>query len=214
MKFDRFTIKAQEAVQQSQSAIGLALGPSRDSTGCTCSRRSCRPGGRDRRAPILQRLGADPRAVAAAVEERLAAWPASVEGAVGPTHPSQLAGVGCSTTAEKIAKRIQVTTTSRPNTCCWRWPAARTRSTEILGKFRRHRAGHPCRAARSAGKRHGLPIANPEEKFQALERYARDLTEMARLRKLDPLVGSRRRELERAVQILCRRTKNNAGPDR
>jgi ATP-dependent Clp protease ATP-binding subunit ClpB len=49
---------------------------------------------------------------------------------------------------------------------------------------------------------------NPEAKYQALERYARDLTELARRGKLDPVIG-RDDEVRRVVQVLSRRTKNN-----
>src|SRR5205809_6204528 len=50
--------------------------------------------------------------------------------------------------------------------------------------------------------------ANPEEKYQALQRYARDLTELARKGKLDPVIG-RDEEIRRVIQVLSRRTKNN-----
>src|ERR1700686_3358280 len=49
---------------------------------------------------------------------------------------------------------------------------------------------------------------NPEDKYQALQRYARDLTELARRGKLDPVIG-RDEEIRRAIQVLARRTKNN-----
>ena len=49
---------------------------------------------------------------------------------------------------------------------------------------------------------------NPEAKYQALERYAKDLTELARRGKLDPVIG-RDEEIRRVVQVLSRRTKNN-----
>jgi ATP-dependent Clp protease ATP-binding subunit ClpB len=49
---------------------------------------------------------------------------------------------------------------------------------------------------------------NPEAKYQALERYSRDLTELARKGKLDPVIG-RDDEVRRVVQVLSRRTKNN-----
>ena len=49
---------------------------------------------------------------------------------------------------------------------------------------------------------------SPEEKYQALERYGRDLTELARQGKLDPVIG-RDDEVRRVVQVLSRRTKNN-----
>jgi ATP-dependent Clp protease ATP-binding subunit ClpB len=49
---------------------------------------------------------------------------------------------------------------------------------------------------------------NPEGKYQALQKYTRDLTEMARKGKLDPVIG-RDEEIRRALQVLSRRTKNN-----
>ncbi len=49
---------------------------------------------------------------------------------------------------------------------------------------------------------------NPEEKFQALEKYGRNLTEEARKGKLDPVIG-RDQEIRRVIQVLSRRTKNN-----
>ena len=49
---------------------------------------------------------------------------------------------------------------------------------------------------------------NPEGKFQALEKYAKDLTDLARRGKLDPVIG-RDDEIRRVVQVLSRRTKNN-----
>ncbi|MDX9834231.1 MAG: Clp protease N-terminal domain-containing protein, partial [Desulfobulbus sp.] len=48
----------------------------------------------------------------------------------------------------------------------------------------------------------------PEEKYQALEKYARNLTDVARLGKLDPVIG-RDEEIRRIIQVLSRRTKNN-----
>src|SRR5256884_177252 len=48
----------------------------------------------------------------------------------------------------------------------------------------------------------------PEQKYQALERFTRDLTEQARKRKLDPVIG-RDEEIRRVMQVLSRRTKNN-----
>ncbi|MGH9441244.1 MAG: Clp protease N-terminal domain-containing protein, partial [Thermoanaerobaculia bacterium] len=49
---------------------------------------------------------------------------------------------------------------------------------------------------------------NPEDKYQALKKYARDLTEAARKGKLDPVIG-RDDEIRRVIQVLSRRTKNN-----
>ncbi|MEB3233692.1 MAG: Clp protease N-terminal domain-containing protein, partial [Leptolyngbyaceae bacterium] len=55
---------------------------------------------------------------------------------------------------------------------------------------------------------HKVTDQNPEGKYQALEKYGRDLTEFARAGKLDPVIG-RDDEIRRTIQILSRRTKNN-----
>jgi len=55
---------------------------------------------------------------------------------------------------------------------------------------------------------HRVTSQNPEEQFQALEKYGRDLTEEARQGKLDPVIG-RDEEIRRTIQVLSRRTKNN-----
>jgi len=55
---------------------------------------------------------------------------------------------------------------------------------------------------------HRVTSQNPEDQFQALEKYGRDLTEAARAGKLDPVIG-RDDEIRRVIQVLSRRTKNN-----
>ena len=55
---------------------------------------------------------------------------------------------------------------------------------------------------------HRVTDENPEAKYNALEKYARDLTEMARQGKIDPVIG-RDAEIRRTMQVLSRRTKNN-----
>jgi ATP-dependent Clp protease ATP-binding subunit ClpB len=55
---------------------------------------------------------------------------------------------------------------------------------------------------------HRVTSQNPEDQFQALEKYGRDLTEDARKGKLDPVIG-RDEEIRRVIQVLSRRTKNN-----
>jgi ATP-dependent Clp protease ATP-binding subunit ClpB len=63
-------------------------------------------------------------------------------------------------------------------------------------------------ALRQVRGSHRVTSQNPEEQYQALERYGRDLTELARQGKLDPVIG-RDEEIRRVVQVLSRRTKNN-----
>ncbi len=63
-------------------------------------------------------------------------------------------------------------------------------------------------ALREVRGSHRVTSQNPEEQYRALERYGRDLTEAARQRKLDPVIG-RDEEIRRVIQVLSRRTKNN-----
>ncbi len=63
-------------------------------------------------------------------------------------------------------------------------------------------------ALRSVRGTHRVTDQNPEERYQSLLRYGRDLTELARKGKLDPVIG-RDDEIRRVIQVLSRRTKNN-----
>ena len=64
------------------------------------------------------------------------------------------------------------------------------------------------REGTGAGAEPGQPAKGGKSKTPALDSFGRDLTELARQGKLDPVIG-REREIERATQVLCRRTKNN-----
>src|SRR5579871_610241 len=63
-------------------------------------------------------------------------------------------------------------------------------------------------ALREVRGSHRVTTQQPEEQYQALERYGRDLTDLARRGKLDPVIG-RDEEIRRVIQVLSRRTKNN-----
>jgi ATP-dependent Clp protease ATP-binding subunit ClpB len=63
-------------------------------------------------------------------------------------------------------------------------------------------------ALREVRGSHRVTSDNPEEQYQALEKYGRDLTEAARKGKIDPVIG-RDEEIRRIIQVLSRRTKNN-----
>jgi ATP-dependent Clp protease ATP-binding subunit ClpB len=63
-------------------------------------------------------------------------------------------------------------------------------------------------ALREVRGSHRVTSQNPEEQYQSLEKYGRDLTELARKGKLDPVIG-RDEEIRRVIQVLSRRTKNN-----
>ena len=87
--------------------------------------------------------------------------------------------------------------------------------TDIIGRCRRPRAQPSASRAKRCSTRsrqvrgtHRVTSDNPEEQYQALEKYGRDLTEAARAGKIDPVIG-RDEEIRRIIQVLSRRTKNN-----
>ncbi|MEW6201565.1 MAG: ATP-dependent chaperone ClpB [bacterium] len=82
--------------------------------------------------------------------------------------------------------------------------------SEISSTLRSHSITHERLLASLMEIRGGQRITdqNPEDKYQALERYCRDLTDLARRGKLDPVIG-RDEEIRRLIQVLSRRTKNN-----
>ncbi|HKS22022.1 MAG TPA: ATP-dependent chaperone ClpB [Thermoanaerobaculia bacterium] len=83
--------------------------------------------------------------------------------------------------------------------------------TQVKGDIlKRHGVVHDAvlKALQSVRGSQRVTDQNPEDKYQALERYARDLTQLARRGKLDPVIG-RDEEIRRVIQVLSRRTKNN-----
>ena len=200
MRNDRLTIKAREALQQSiESAreaghaevlpLHLLLALTRQKEGVV--------------VPILQRLGADPRAVAAAAEERLRGM-ARVEGDVEVRISRDLDGI--LRHAEKTAKEFQDEYLSTEHLLL-AIVRGRGQATEILRDLGATPEGvlDALQQVRGTAR---VTDANPEDKFEAVKRYARDLTELAREGKLDPVIG-RDEEIRRTMQVLCRRTKNN-----
>src|SRR5205807_8654392 len=87
---------------------------------------------------------------------------------------------------------------------------AKTKETTAAKVLSRHGAVPDAllKALQSVRGTQRVTDQNPEDKYQALERYARDLTALARRGKLDPVIG-RDEEIRRVIQVLSRRTKNN-----
>ena len=200
MRGERLTIKGQEALQESLKLAGAAGHPELRALHLLVTLAK-QPDGIV--APILQRVGADPRAVAAAAGERLAAA-AKVQGTTEVRLSRSLNEI--LETAEKIAREFQDEYVSTEHMLL----ALARSGDEAADVLRRFGASEQAiltalREVRGASR---ITDQSPEEKFQALERYARDLTELARQGKLDPVIG-RDEEIRRAMQVLCRRTKNN-----
>src|SRR4051812_28368319 len=155
-------------------------------------------------APLLKKVGADPQRMAAEVRQELDRLPKQQGGLeVGFSRKAR----DLIEAAEREAEKFKDEYTS----------------TEHLLLALAHKDfGAPSRALKDAGISHDSLLKalsevrgsqrvtdeNPEGKYQALEKYTRDLTEVARKGKLDPVIG-RDEEIRRAIQVLSRRTKNN-----
>jgi ATP-dependent Clp protease ATP-binding subunit ClpB len=154
-------------------------------------------------APILEKLGADPRAVAAAAEVRLQSLP-KVEGQpeIGLSRALQ----GVLEVAETAAKEFQDEYVSTEHLLL-AMVRGKGEAADLLKKLGATPDNilHALREVRGSSR---VTDQNPEDKFQALRRYAKDLTDLARRGKLDPVIG-RDEEIRRSIQILGRRTKNN-----
>jgi ATP-dependent Clp protease ATP-binding subunit ClpB len=153
--------------------------------------------------PVLKKLGADPAAVSADIDQSLERLP-KVEGLVQTYLSVRL---------NKLFERAEQ-------------EAGRLKDEYISAEHLLIAAADGDGAARDVLTRHGITKdriftvlvdirgsqrvtdQNPEDKYQALTRYGRDLTDLARRGKLDPVIG-RDEEVRRVVQVLSRRTKNN-----
>ena len=96
---------------------------------------------------------------------------------------------------------------SRPSICCWHWPPIGRLCRQALAQAGSGQGGHP----QGAGLDPRQPARHRSEcrrQIPGAKRYARDLTDLARRGKLDPVIG-RDDEIRRVIQVLSRRTKNN-----
>ncbi|MET0594027.1 MAG: Clp protease N-terminal domain-containing protein, partial [Polyangiaceae bacterium] len=154
-------------------------------------------------APLVQKAGASPEALAKAFEERLETFP-KVTGGAEPSLSSR--GLKFLQKAEDEAKSLKDDFVSIEHFLL----SAAKQDRDAQAIFDRHGLGYDklLRALAEIRGSQRVTDANPEAKFQALEKYTRDLTEQARRGKLDPVIG-RDEEIRRVMQVLSRRTKNN-----
>ncbi len=156
-------------------------------------------------AGLIARAGGDPKAALAATEQALAALP-KVSGGSGQIYLAQPTAKVFDT-ADKIAKKAgdSFVTVERLLLALAMEKDAKT--AEILQK-----AGVSPQSLNAAieeiRKGRTADSASAENQYDALKKYARDLTAEAREGKLDPVIG-RDEEIRRTIQVLARRTKNN-----
>ena len=201
MRFDKFTEKAQEALVAAQAAAKEHNHGQVEAEHLLLALLS-QPDGIP--AAVLSRMGIGVGPLRAQVEQALARQP-KVYGPEEPAMGSGLRGVLERAVAEAGRLKDEYVSTEHlllglaadRNT-----PAGRLLAESGVDREKIYAALQAVRG----GQR--VTDASPETKYQALERYGRDLTQMAREGKLDPVIG-RDEEIRRVIQVLSRRTKNN-----
>jgi ATP-dependent Clp protease ATP-binding subunit ClpB len=203
MQPDRFTIKSQEALQAAQRLADERRNPQTTPEHLLAVLLE-QDGGIV--VPVLRKLGADPVAVRQAVGRALEALPklsgaASPEPAGGSSELVQILRE-----AEKEMRELGDEYVSTEHLLL----AISAHPGKAGDALRRAGAGHDqlTKALAEVRGSHHVTDQNPEDKYRALERYGRDLTEAAAHGKLDPVIG-RDDEIRRVIQVLSRRTKNN-----
>ncbi len=199
-RFDKLTLKAQEAVQTAQETASKAHNQQVDVEHLLLALLDQTDGVV---LPLLKKLGADAGRLRDAIQEVLDRLP-RVEGLVQSYLAPRLGKLF--ERAETEAERLKDDYISTEHLLL----AATEgdgQTQEILTRFgvTKDRIFSVLVDIRGSQR---VTDQNPEDKYQALTRYGRDLTEMARRGKLDPVIG-RDEEIRRVVQVLSRRTKNN-----
>jgi ATP-dependent Clp protease ATP-binding subunit ClpB len=155
--------------------------------------------------PLLQKAGVDVGALTKEIEREIGRFPKQDGSGSEPTFSRELNAAfdRAEKEAEKLGdayiatEHLLIGLADTPGTAAKGLLSAVGVSTEDLRTS--------MAAVRGS---HRVTDQSPEEKYQALERYTRNLTDMARDGKLDPVIG-RDEEIRRVIQVLSRRTKNN-----
>src|SRR5258708_5911325 len=155
---------------------------------------------------ILRKINADPSAVATAARGELAKMP-SAQGGSQPGLSARLRQVTDAAEAEAGRLKDDYVSTEHLLLALAGETARNAPSARILQQFGATKNAI-LQALTSVRGSQRVTSQNPESTYRSLEKYGRDLTELARKGKLDPVIG-RDEEIRRVIQVLSRRTKNN-----
>src|SRR5947199_5912901 len=202
VRWDKFTVKAQEAVQRASELASEHGNPELLPVHLLAALLEDREG---IVAPVLEKVGIGPQSVLNDVYQEIERLP-KVSGGAAQATLSQAANQMLER-AFKEADSFKDEYVSTEHLLLAITHIKQDAAKQILA---RHGATYDAMLKALTAVRGSQRITdqNPEAKYQALQRYARDLTEQARRGKLDPVIG-RDEEIRRVVQVLSRRTKNN-----
>ncbi|MDQ2894618.1 MAG: ATP-dependent chaperone ClpB [Actinomycetota bacterium] len=203
---DRFTIKSQEALQAAQQLADQRRNPQTTPEHLLAVLLE-QDGGIV--VPVLRKLGVEPAAIRVEDNRALQALPTLTGAGSGPgADPaggsSELVQILRTAEAEMRELKDEYVSTEHLLLALSAHPGPAGDALRAGG------ATHDAlsKALGEVRGSHRVTDDNPEEKFQALQKYGRDLTEAAAQGKLDPVIG-RDDEIRRVIQVLSRRTKNN-----
>jgi len=201
MRYDKLTVKAQEALQQADTYahsynhavleaehLLLALLEQKDGV----------------LPPLLEKVGVAPAELQEDTQKRLESRPKAYGEGTQLSLSPQLGKV--LSRAEQEADKLKDEYISTEHLFLGMLEAGGELAEAL--KKRGVTRDSVLEALRSIRGNQRVTDQNPEAKYQALERYCRDLTDLARREKIDPVIG-RDEEIRRVMQVLSRRTKNN-----
>jgi ATP-dependent Clp protease ATP-binding subunit ClpB len=209
IRWDKFTVKAQEAIQRANELASEHGNPElmplhllaalvEDDEGIV--------------APVLEKIGIGPQAVLNDVHKEVEKLP-KVSGSAGAQQPGMSSLVNQlleQSFKEADTFKDEYVSTEHMLLALTGLKRGAKQADPAQELLTLHGATHEAilKALTAVRGSQRITDQNPEAKYQALERYARDLNEQARRGKLDPVIG-RDEEIRRVVQVLSRRTKNN-----
>jgi ATP-dependent Clp protease ATP-binding subunit ClpB len=203
MRFDRFTIKSQEVIQKSQSLAAQCgnqqIEPEHLLSGLLADKEGAA-------VAVLRKLGVTPESIAAELLRAIERLPKVGGAGFGEAYISgRTKAVLEAAFAEATQMKDEYVSVEHMLLALIEeksGEAARILSRSGVSRDAVLRVLQDIRGAQR------ITDPNPEDKYQALQRFSRDLTDLARQGKLDPVIG-RDEEIRRVVQVLSRRTKNN-----
>ena len=199
---DRLTVKAAEALQQAAALARSRGNPVVNDAHLFSALLDQQEG---IVIPLLQKVGLNVAQLRADTEREIARFPTQSGTAVEPSLSRELSGV--LDRAEVEAKALEDAFVSTEHLLLALAQEKGTTVRQLLGAAGVDRQAL-LTAVQAVRGSHKVTDQEPEQKYQALQRFTRDLTDVARAGKLDPVIG-RDEEIRRVMQVLSRRTKNN-----
>jgi ATP-dependent Clp protease ATP-binding subunit ClpB len=201
MNLEKLTIKAQEALQQASSVAQEYNSSTIDADHLLFVLIEQKDGVVP---PLLKRLGVNIAELVTIVRQRLSRRPKMYGDSTQLSLSNQVQAI--LTAAEREAANLKDEYTSTEHILLAMLDAAGDLAEVLSGQgVTKQRI---LAALQSIRGNQRVTDQNPENRYQVLEKYCRDLTELARREKLDPVIG-RDEEIRRVMQVLSRRTKNN-----